>query len=92
MAKQPRTERPVNAPEDLGRQIHSIKLRYVEGLIWTSDTPKGVKYRVTLHRTRGSDSQWDSFRIDDLPLVTEVSRLCYLWVCDRQGLYRHRRR
>lgn len=70
------------------RPTHEIRLGRIRATIWQNQTADAeVWFNVTLSRLFKEDGQWrdsESFRRDDLPIVTKAVDMAYDWIWKRQ--------
>jgi len=68
------------------RPVHQIRLGRIRAAIWENATEKGTRMNVTVSRLYKDGDSWKdagSFGRDDLPLVSEVSRMAWLWIFEQ---------
>ena len=78
-------------PKDAGKsgkvkQVpeHTIRLRNIRAAIWKNTTEQGPRYNVTVGRFYRDGDQWktsETYGRDDLLVVSEVTRQCFVWIC-----------
>lgn len=65
------------------RPVHEIRLGHVKAAIWANETQNGIRHNVTFARIYRHEEQWkttESFGRDDLPLLSKVADMAYLWI------------
>ena len=65
------------------RPVHEIRLGHVKAAIWANETQNGTRHNATFVRIYRHEEQWktsDSFGRDDLPLLTKVAEMAFLWI------------
>lgn len=71
------------------KPAHEIKLGRIRATIWPNQTADGdVWFNVTVSRLFKDENGWrdaDSFRRDDLPIVSKVMDMAYDWIWKRQA-------
>lgn len=64
---------------------HAIRLRNIRAAIWKNETAQGPVYNVTVTRFYRDGNQWknsNTYGRDDLLVVSEVTRQCFIWICN----------
>lgn len=65
------------------KPAHEVRLGSIKAAIWKNETPKGIRYNVTLSRIYRDEDDWkstDSFGRDDLLLVGKVADRAHTWI------------
>lgn len=70
------------------KPAHEIKLGRIRATIWLNQTADAdVWFNVTVSRLFKDENGWrdaDSFRRDDLPIVSKAVDMAYDWIWKRQ--------
>ena len=74
------------------RPNHTFRIGNVAASIWKNDTATGSTFRVSLERRypveREGVTEWkssNSFRTEEIPLVSKVSDLALTWILEQNG-------
>ena len=65
------------------RPVHEIRMGAVKAAIWRNETKNGYRYNVRISRLYKDNGEWktsDSFGRDELPLVSKVVNMAYVWI------------
>ena len=71
------------------KPVHEIRLGRIRAAIWANQTDSGeIWFNVTVSRLYNDGNRWQdttTFRRDDLPLVSKVVNMAYVWIWDQDG-------
>ena len=71
------------------KPVHEIRLGRIRAAIWANQTESGeIWFNVTVSRLYNDGSRWQqsaSYGRDDLPLVSKVVNMAYVWIWDQDG-------
>ena len=69
------------------KPVHEIRLGRIRAAIWANQTESGeIWFNVTVSRLYNDGTRWQdttTFRRDDLPLVSKVVNMAYVWIWDQ---------
>lgn len=91
MATRNGTAAPQGKPQGGGRNApaHQVRVGRIQGTVWKNDGKDGAWYSVSITRSyQDGQKQWKqaaTFGRDDLLVVAEVSRLCWLFIAQQNG-------
>lgn len=79
-------------PQNAGERkppAHECRIKNIRGTVWENHHPEqGKWFSVTITRSYKQGEEWktaNSFGRDDLLVVGEVARLCWLWIAQQNG-------
>jgi hypothetical protein len=69
--------------------VHECRVGRIRGIVWRNDGQEGPWFSVNITRSyKDGAGNWKtatSYGRDDLLVVAEVSRLCWLWIAQQAG-------
>lgn len=69
--------------------VHECRIGRIRGVVWENDSKDGKWFSVNITRSyKDGENNWKqatSFGRDDLLVVAEVSRLCFLFIAQAAG-------
>ena len=71
------------------KPAHQVRIGRIQGTVWKNDGKEGAWYSVSITRSyKDGQNNWKqaaTFGKDDLLVVAEVSRLCWLFIAQQNG-------
>jgi len=70
------------------RPVHEVRLGHVKAAVWANETQNGIRHNVTFQRVYRHEGKWktsESFGRDDLPVLTRVADMAYLWIFQQRA-------
>lgn len=71
------------------KPVHEIRLGRIRAAIWANQTDsREIWFNVMVSRLYRDGDRWQdspTFRRDDLPLVSKVVNMAYVWIWDQDG-------
>lgn len=88
-AKEPEQQQPQQGNGGRKPPVHECRIGRIRGVVWENDSKDGKWYSVNITRSyKDGQNNWkqsSSFGRDDLLVVAEVSRLCFLFIAQQAG-------
>jgi len=68
--------------------VFSVRHRTIRAAVWVNDSVNGPFFTVTFSRSYQVDNEWreaSSFGCDDLLVLAELIRQCFVWISSEMG-------